>query len=298
MLQALHTQNKVRVERKTPSPEEMEDPGIIVVDVGCEFDVRKSNYDHHQRDFTLERDVTEGYGIAGQQNPLASAGLIWLQFPVMLTEAGALQQGRLTRRDLTGFEPRVDQMLVRGIDASDCGISGAVEAGQSPTISQCISWMNPPASASVTEVRMAFDKALVVGRHVLHGVLIAAEAWCDARQVVMEAETAAESSAIVVLPDEHVPWSEHIFDRADAADLLYVVFPSTRGGYMLQQVPVKANSFDGRKPLPEAWAGLRGDELVAVTGVADATFTHAGRFCGGAESLEGTLALADLAVRA
>ena len=50
--------------------------------------------------------------------------------------------------------------------------------------------------------------------------------------------------------------------------------------------------------LPEAWAGLSGDELREVTGVPDAVFCHKGRFIAVAESGEGALDLADAALRA
>ena len=33
-----------------------------------------------------------------------------------------------------------------------------------------------------------------------------------------------------------------------------------------------------KKKLPKAWAGLRNEELAAVTGVEDAIFCHTGRF--------------------
>jgi uncharacterized UPF0160 family protein len=51
-----------------------------------------------------------------------------------------------------------------------------------------------------------------------------------------------------------------------------------------------------RKDLPLAWAGLRGVDLAAVCGVADAVFCHNGRFIAGAGSLEGALRMAELAL--
>lgn len=44
-------QHKVSVRRKEPTPEELADPEIIVVDVGHEHDPAKGNFDHHQFPF-------------------------------------------------------------------------------------------------------------------------------------------------------------------------------------------------------------------------------------------------------
>jgi len=275
------------VERKNPTQEELDDPMIIVLDVGGRFDVRTNCYDHHQRDFALERDVTEGYGVEGQPNPLAACGLIWLQFPRAVELLGSY-----TDEEQAVFHAKVDEMLIRGIDASDCGKSATVE-GMGATVSRAIHWLNPVGDDIPQEDRDGmFEVAVWVAHKILLGACQHAKAFVDGRRFVMDAEA---DGAILVLP-KYVPWDEHLFDRPDQADLLYAVFPSERGGYMVQQVPKESGSFEGRKPLPEAWGGLRGEELAKVCGVADAVFVHPGRFCGGAESLEGTLEMARRAV--
>ena len=48
-------------------------------------------------------------------------------------------------------------------------------------------------------------------------------------------------------------------------------------------------SFDQKRSLPEEWAGLVDDELVAVTGVAGARFCHKNRFIMVFDTLEGLL---------
>jgi uncharacterized UPF0160 family protein len=79
--------------------------------------------------------------------------------------------------------------------------------------------------------------------------------------------------------------------------LYYVTFPSVEGTHMLQQIPVSKGSFQGRRPLPEGWAGKRGADLADVTGVQDAVFCHPGRFIAGAATHEGALRLAELAMQ-
>jgi uncharacterized UPF0160 family protein len=275
------------IERRNPTQEDLDDPEIVVFDVGGQFDPAKNNYDHHQRDFDLERDPTEGYGIEGEENPFASAGLLWTQFPLEI----GLPSG-YTNSDKALFHEKVDAMIIRGIDAKDCGKAQYIK-GQGASISSAIHWLNPTGSATDQVRDEAFNNAVDMATDILLGVMANAKAFIDGKKVVLAADA---ENGILVLP-EYVPWVEHIFSRPDIDELLYVVFPSERGGYMLQQIPVEPNSFEGRKPLPEAWAGLRGEALADATGgLIDVIFVHPNRFCGGAESLETTLKMAELAI--
>ena len=49
-----------------------------------------------------------------------------------------------------------------------------------------------------------------------------------------------------------------------APEALFVIYPKT-DGWSLQAVPVELGDFTNRLDLPEAWAGLSGAELAAVT---------------------------------
>jgi len=89
--------------------------------------------------------------------------------------------------------------------------------------------------------------------------------------------------------EQRVPWQGEVCARAP--DARYVVFP-TPEEWCVQAVPVQPDSFEMRRPLPAAWAGLRDAALQAVTGVGDATFAHRNAFIAGARSCEGALALA------
>lgn len=106
--------------------------------------------------------------------------------------------------------------------------------------------------------------------------------------------TAAQAATPVLVLDQ---FEVSALDTATEADhLLYVVFPGPGGRqWMVQQVAVAVGSFEGRRPLPEAWAGLRDEAFARASGVADGVFCHAGRFICGAASREGAIALAQLA---
>ena len=81
--------------------------------------------------------------------------------------------------------------------------------------------------------------------------------------------------------------------RKEMPKVLFVISHSiAEQRYMIHAVPVSADSFDARADLPASWAGLRDADLARVTGVADATFCHNGRFIAAAKSYEGIYAMA------
>ena len=94
-------------------------------------------------------------------------------------------------------------------------------------------------------------------------------------------------------------WSGSAFSQQvlvpEAPEAVYVIYPK-RQGFGLEAVPRELGSFENRRDLPAAWGGLEGDDLVAVTGVADALFCHAKRFLAVASSHEGIEQLARLAL--
>jgi len=137
-------------------------------------------------------------------------------------------------------------------------------------------------------------------RCVINHAIKSSEGWVADREKVTHADTALEGRVLVL--EQFAQWTDHVFRRPDHPGLLYVVFPSLRGGWQIQQMPAEPGSFQGRKPLPEAWGALRGEALAKVTGLPlgddPAVFCHAGLFIGGAATKEDVLDMAKLAIEA
>lgn len=77
--------------------------------------------------------------------------------------------------------------------------------------------------------------------------------------------------------------------------VLYVLYPESAtpsAKWRIQAVPTNKESFESRKPLPEAWRGLRDEELSAKSGVKGAVFVHASGFIGGNVDEEGAREMA------
>jgi len=298
------------VERRVPTSEDLANPEVLVLDIGGVHNPSLRNFDHHQKGGAGERWDS---GV-----PYACFGLAYDAFQ---PGSPSVSQRFLDRIVLpvdaadTGFSPRLwaevwvnDTGYLEGIQRAQWGTKEPsvsapymnwypVPESNRPhqlSFSAVVSGFNPLGTVPAATRDAAFERAVEWVVPVLKAALDEAAEFTNARKSVIE----AESVGGVLVLEAFSPWGEHVFERPDQAALLYVLFPSERGGWMVQQIPVRAGSFEGRKPLPEAWAGLRDQAFRDVTGVDDATFCHPGRFCGGAESKAGALALAELAIRA
>jgi uncharacterized UPF0160 family protein len=118
-----------------------------------------------------------------------------------------------------------------------------------------------------------------------------ANAWLPARDIVasaLKSRTHIEPNGKIVLFENYAPWKEHLFELegelhvAASEQPIYVIYPDETGGqWRVQAVPVSPESFESRKGLPEAWRGLRDDELSKTSGVEGCVFVHASGFIGG-----------------
>jgi len=242
----------------------------IVIDVGLEYDPQRDRFDHHQRGGAGEREN----GI-----PYSSFGLIWQKYGVELC------QGSQELADA------VDAGLVSTIDAIDCGHVEGVQEGIS--LSHTIGMFNPTWQED-THFDAAFDEAVEFAARVLARFIAAASGGISAKAIVAKAIEDAADPRVIVL-EQYTPWKRTV--RTMSEEALYVLYPSQTGEWRIQTVPVEHGSFENRKPLPAAWAGLSGAELQAVTGIDDAMFCHNGLFIAGAQSFEGTMKMATMALQ-
>ena len=117
-------------------------------------------------------------------------------------------------------------------------------------------------------------------------------------KAVEERKTHDASGGVIVF-EGFAPWKEHLFNIEASLAIptseqpIYILYPDgDKGAYRIQAVPVTAESFGSRKALPEAWRGLRDEELSVKMGIEGGVFVHAAGFIGGNLSLQGALAMA------
>ena len=261
----------ITVLRTFKVPEQI-DKNVIVYDIGF------GEFDHHQQG---------GNGTRENSVPYAAAGLIWERF-------GPKIVAKTCNPDLVW--KLIDRDLIQGVDAID---NGAMPISDYPAqvmpFSQMISDFNPRWDAP-EDYDDAFLKAVAFAEIVFDNTLAFAVSKAKAQNIVDEAIEKSEGHIMVL--DQFVPWQEFIFssNNSKASAILFVVFPSNRGGYNWQCVPDSLGGFGQRKSVPTKWRGLSGEELQSITGVRTASFCHPSGFIGGAETFEDALALAKIAV--
>lgn len=220
----------------------------VVVDVGGRYDPGTRRFDHHQRSY---------------EGPLSSAGMVLTWLEAEQRVAGELA-GRL-RADLVDYVDAVDN----GQRTPDVGV---------PCFSSLIGAMGD-AHASSGGYDVLFEHAAHTALRVVKGIEAGWVATCEARADVQAAmqKAIATGGAVLELP-RYVKWKPAYFELGGAEHPTdYVAFPG-EGDYRVIAIPPSLASFEEKRPFPEAWAGLEGEALSAVTGIPGARFCHKNRF--------------------
>ncbi len=265
----------ITVSRTFIVPEDLKED-VIVYDIGF------GQYDHHQKG---------GNGARENEVPYAACGLIWKKF------------GKKIVADTSNPNlvwNLIDKDLIQGIDACDNGVMPKADfAAQTMNLSSIISGFNPNWD-SKEDSDIAFAKAVKFAEVVFDNTLASAISKANAQQIVEDAIEKVQVEEHIMVLDRFVPWQEYVFSSKNpkASEILFVIFPSNRGGYNWQCVPDGLGSFEQRKSVPEDWKGLRGADIQRVTGINTATFCHPAGFIGGAETFADAFALAKIAVEA
>lgn len=253
------------------------DATSVLFDVGRIFDPATCRFDHHQLGYEEAREN----GI-----PFSSFGLIWRELGAALCGSAAAAS-------------RVDRSLVQGVDAVDCGVALSRETPSVSvmSISSILGGFNPgwQDDASPEAMNAAFEQAVTWARAVLQNAIREANGLEAARAAVVQG-VLLETGRLLVL-DRYAPWKEVVLGEPGYKQVLFVVSPDTQAKWHVNTVPDTAGSFNNRKSLPAAWAGLDGEELDKVAGMQGCIFCHRGRFVAGHKTKEGAMKMAQLALR-
>ena len=252
--------------------------GDYIVDVGGEYSHDKKIYDHHQQGGAGKREN----GI-----PYSSFGLAWKHYGEKVCGSKRAQE-------------IIDKRLVSSVDASDNGVETYLTNGEylRPYLIHNIVGVFTPTWKE-TEKGKTYDEAFLklveLAKQILKREIRTAQDTEEAEVIVEEIYKNSDDKQIIVI-DGYYPWEEVL---AHHSEVLYVVKPDHQNGKSWKVKAVRsdpANSFASRKDLPESWAGKRDQELGDVTGVQGALFCHSKRFIAVADSKEGAIELAKLAV--
>jgi uncharacterized UPF0160 family protein len=242
-----------------------------VVDVGGEYDHVTKRYDHHQI----------GAPVRPNGIPYAGFGLMWKHYGETISGSAEAAE-------------TIDVRLAQPIDAGDNGVSLYKLNGEtSPHELYNVIGAHAPVWGSDQTDDEMFVVAVATARGILERNIAHAQASVSAVAYAKACYEAAKDKEIIVCgrsigtgyfveyPDVHV-----------------VIAPDERINetvWKAKAVATAHHTFVTRVSFPETWAGLRDDELAAVSGINDAVFTHKARFLFVSKSKESAMAAAKLA---
>ena len=273
----------------------------IIVDVAGQYDGTR-HFDHHQRGFSETFNPTFA-------TKLSSAGLIYKHFgqPIIAQMLKVPE----THENVTLLYNKLYSDVVEPIDANDNGIS-PFDVQEPPKfryaaldlpaqVAHMNPWWNAP-DHSDAELDRRFRTAMeLMGSVFKERLEYFVHSWLPARDVVKAAFNAS-SSPIIVL-STYAPWKDHLYtlEQELGREITYVLYPEdsndSSSKWRVQAVAVDATSFASRKALPEAWRGLRDEELSNVTKIPDCIFVHHAGFIGGNKTQQGALEMANISLK-
>ncbi len=251
----------------------------IAFDIGFEYDTSRNRYDHHQR----ERAGSRENGIL-----YAAAGLVWKHFGHDLCENDAVWS-------------QIDRSLISAIDAQDNGQDVIKETYFKDIIftqlGQYFYHFEPgPFEETSPEILVSkFEEASEFARGIivraLHNFNEYEKAFLEAKKVYEE----APDKTILVFDKnyERPTWKR----MSEFPEPIFVMYYTTKNDqWKVEAVPEHPESQKSRKLAPESWRGSGPEDMIAATGVVDATFCHPSGFLFGAKSFEGAMELAKKAL--
>lgn len=250
--------------------------GDYVVDVGGEYDASRGRFDHHQ---------AGGAGVRPNGIPYSSFGLVWKEFGEKVS--GSAYVARV-----------IDERLVQPVDAGDNAITTFNSVGNSsPYILQDVIASFRPGWNETRTADEGFFEAVDFAKKILTREIVRTRTEEEGKHYAEEAYEKSEDKRIIILED-HYPWYEALEIKKEP---LFVVKPDRGmgGKWKIEAILSDVHkAFVYRKLLPKAWAGKMGAELAEVSGVPGSLFCHNNLFVAVADSKEGALKLAKLAVEA
>ena len=304
------------------------DPALLskchtVVDVGGEYAPQSNRYDHHQRTFSST--------FPGRPTKLSSAGLVYLHFgkPIIALRTGLAENSP----EVAILWNKLYEEFIEALDAHDNGIS-VYAPSETKGLQKRFNDSGINLGSLVGDLNDAFEEgeeeeqgiketaedtqaaedarflsaSSLMGTTFLRKLNYYWKAWFPARTLVRDTYASRKEfngKGRIMVFSKGCPWKDHLYtleaeqDVEEAEKVLYVLYPESEersSKWRVQAVGESKDSFESRKALPDAWRGLRDEELSAKSGINGCIFVHASGFIGGNITRAGALEMAQKAV--
>lgn len=281
----------------------------IVIDVGGVYDHNKLRYDHHQRDYDERFDAGKEGSTGGRCTKLSASGLVYRHYGKQLIQT---YYPSLSETNVELAFTKIYNSLLEALDAIDTGVEMAEETlySDSTGLSRRVARLNPrwnevDEAGNTPNDNDRFEKASAIcGEDFLSVMTAIVESDIPARAFVESALLGRfntdVSGEIICFESGGLPWRNHLYDLEKEYGvnplIKFVLYTDQGGMWRVQAVTVEGKAFENRLSLPEAWRGVRDDDLATLSGIVGAKFCHAAGFIGGAQTYEGALEMAKVAL--
>lgn len=241
------------------------------------YDIGRGKYDHHQLD-ALKRENGITY---------SSFGLLWKEF------------GRdfLKKYNFSNVEEvflGIDKDLVEGIDADDNGFFPKIESNYKVKVLPSIIKIFNPSFDSGENENEQFLKAVKLAKMIFEEEVVYINGKVISDKKISEIIDNYDVNKGYLYLDEYIPYEEAILNHPEGDKILFVAFPSNRGGYAIKTVPKGLEDRTAKKLFPVEWAGLQDEELEKVSNISGLRFCHTARFIVNCASLEAMYKVLDV----
>lgn len=248
-----------------------------VVDVGEVYNPAERRFDHHQQ---------QGAGVREDGIPYASFGLVWKEYGDRIVGGD---------KDISN---QIEQKLVKPIDAMDNGINFMKSDRdglfmydlKDVTFAYKNTWKEDDEMLSENFKYLTGFAMNLIKREI--------SVLKDIRESDIEVNKIMAQQQYKTLLILDKPY-QYELSVSSKPYILLVVHPKRQDDtWAVETARDDIRSYKSRIDLPAEWAGKSGAELREVTGVEDAIFCHKGRFIAVAQTREGAIKLAELALKA
>jgi len=223
------------------------------------YDIGRGKFDHH-----MATAKTRKNGIK-----YSSFGLLWQEY------------GRdfLKKYNIKNIEEvfnYFDKDFVEQIDAIDNGVFPTITANYKvKTLFDVIKLFNPSIGSNQDESTQ-FIKVEKIAKEILEEEILN----CIGKIITKEKinNYLQNNNKKYLILEEYLPYEEFILSSPLGKNIIFVIYPSTRGGYCIKGIPISFKDSNLRMSFPKEWAGLDNEKLEEVSGIKDITFCHSNLF--------------------
>lgn len=225
---------------------------------GLVFDLSDGEYDHHSTNLKYREN-----GV-----PYASLGLLWKKFGPSLVGEDAART--------------FDESFIQPLDTQD-------NYGGNNMLCRAITQANPKWDSS-DDPDKCFFKAVDMAKFILQNEIESMKSTDHAAKIVKDA-LSKQHNGIVTL-SIGVPWKSILIPEP----VYFVIYPSTRGGFNAQAVPISIESNECKIYFPETWRGQT-ESLSSITGIHDLTFCHSSGYLIATKSIDAAIKACETAIK-